>query len=394
MIIALLMMLVGLLASITASQLYGLRLGGVIIVPLVAVYLLRSFGTFPIFILSTVSAYISVRFVKTRIPLYGRQLFIFSIIVGSLVPIITVELLNLELGLTDNIADVEFIGSVLPGIAAYNFHRLNIEKRTNDAVLSLAVLLFLVLFGIALAITIGRTPLADALPPLLLGPESDMAATLGITVNRGSLPVLTSNRFVLFVAALGIFLSESIRTRYGLRLTGVIALPIIVFISFRNAVLLPVWVVATALAYVAIKTIHWWTLIYGRALLAFAVIAGLLATAGVIPTLPIQHGLLPFFSGILAGVAAYNVHKMASAERPATVAVSVAVFVILLFTARLAVVPPPRGVLTTVTVLYLRIGGALLLPGLLMLARLEYIRPPASTVTLTNKMRQQSRNEE
>jgi hypothetical protein len=128
MIIALLMMLVGLLASITASQLYGLRLGGVIIVPLVAVYLLRSFGTFPIFILSTVSAYISVRFVKTRIPLYGRQLFIFSIIVGSLVPIITVELLNLELGLTDNIADVEFIGSVLPGIAAYNFHRLNIEK--------------------------------------------------------------------------------------------------------------------------------------------------------------------------------------------------------------------------------------------------------------------------
>jgi hypothetical protein len=394
MIIALLMMLVGLLASITASQLYGLRLGGVIIVPLVAVYLLRSFGTFPIFILSTVSAYISVRFVKTRIPLYGRQLFIFSIIVGSLVPIITVELLNLELGLTDNIADVEFIGSVLPGIAAYNFHRLNIEKRTNDAVLSLAVLLFLVLFGIALAITIGRTPLADALPPLLLGPESDMAATLGITVNRGSLPVLTSNRFVLFVAALGIFLSESIRTRYGLRLTGVIALPIIVFISFRNAVLLPVWVVATALAYVAIKTIHWWTLIYGRALLAFAVIAGLFATAGVIPTLPVQHGLLPFFSGILAGVAAYNVHKMASAERPATVAVSVAVFVILLFTARLAVVPPPRGVLTTVTVLYLRIGGALLLPGLLMLARLEYIRPPASIVTLTNKMRQQSRNEE
>jgi len=40
------LLLCGLVAGTIAAQLYGLRLGGVLIVPLVAVYLLRSFGTF------------------------------------------------------------------------------------------------------------------------------------------------------------------------------------------------------------------------------------------------------------------------------------------------------------------------------------------------------------
>jgi len=46
MLIATAVLLCGLVAGTIAAQLYGLRLGGVLIVPLVAVYLLRSFRTF------------------------------------------------------------------------------------------------------------------------------------------------------------------------------------------------------------------------------------------------------------------------------------------------------------------------------------------------------------
>jgi len=62
-------LLCGLVAGTIAAQLYGLRLGGVPIVPLVAVHLLRSFGTFPVFVLSTVAAYAPISYIKTRLPL-------------------------------------------------------------------------------------------------------------------------------------------------------------------------------------------------------------------------------------------------------------------------------------------------------------------------------------
>lgn len=147
MLIATAVLLCGLVAGIIAAQLYGLRLGGVLIVPLVAVYLLRSFGTFPVFVLSTVAAYASISYIKTRLPLYGRQLFVLSIFIGALVPVTIVELLVAGVGAETAITDVEFLGSVLPGIAAYNFHRLDTEQRVLDGVVSLAVLLFLVVVG-------------------------------------------------------------------------------------------------------------------------------------------------------------------------------------------------------------------------------------------------------
>lgn len=130
MLIATTVFLLGLLAGIGAVQLFGLRLGGVIIVPLVAVYLLRSFATFPVFVLSTLAAYLSLSYTKRRLPIYGRQLFLLAIVVGALVPLTVVELLSLGLGVERTLSEVEFIGSVLPGVAAYNFHRLEPERRS------------------------------------------------------------------------------------------------------------------------------------------------------------------------------------------------------------------------------------------------------------------------
>jgi len=259
MLIATAVLLCGLVAGTIAAQLYGLRLGGVLIVPLVAVYLLRSFGTFPVFVLSTVAAYASISYIKTRLPLYGRQLFVLSIFIGALVPVTIVELLVAGVGAETAITDVEFLGSVLPGIAAYNFHRLDTEQRVLDGVVSLAVLLFLVVVGIGLTFLVGLSPLAGTLPPLLLAPESDIALAFGLTVDRPPLPVITSNSLSLVLVLAGMAIAELVRFRYQLRVAGIIVVPLVVLITFRNGMLLPVWMLATVGAYGSIQLVHWWT---------------------------------------------------------------------------------------------------------------------------------------
>jgi hypothetical protein len=375
MLIATTVLLLGLLVGIVVAQLYGLRLGGVIIVPLVAVYLLRSFATFPIFLLSTIAAYVSLYYIKRRIPIYGRHLFLLAILTGALVPILVIELITSGFGVERTLSEVEFVGSVLPGIAAYNFHRLDPERRVTDGILSLAVLLLLVIVGIVLTIFVGLTPLSTVLPPLLLSPESDIAVSLGLTVQRPTLPVIASTQLTLGLVMLGMAIAELMRSRYGLRLAGVIVLPLVALIAFRNEFLLPVWVVSVALAYVGISILHRWTLIYGRVLLAFGVIVGILTTISLVTIIPVRHGLLPFFIGLLAGITAYNFHVVPPAERLATVAVTIGALVGVIFVARLFIIPSPRGLLVAVTATDLRIGGALLVPAGIALIQLERIRP-------------------
>jgi len=374
MIIATTILLVGLLAGIAAAQIEGLRLGGVIVVPLVAVYLLRSFGTFPVFLLSILAAYVTVDYVKRRLPLYGRTLFVFAVFVGALVPLTVLELISLGFDDASLSTEVEFVGSVLPGIAAYNFHRLSVEKRTLDAVVSIAVLLLLVVVGIGLTIFVGLTPLSGLLAPLLLSPESDIAVAFGLVVDRPPLPVIASNRVTVGLLALGMVLGEVIRARYGLRIGGVIVVPLLVLISFRNAWLLPVWVVSVAVVYLGVQFIHRWTLLYGRVLLAVGIILGLFCTISAATVVPVRHGLLPFFVGLLAGVAAYNIHILPPAERWPSVFVTCGVLVVVTTVARLLIIPAPSGILQQVTVPSLLVGALLLVPALRELYLLERIR--------------------
>lgn len=386
MLIATAVLLCGLVAGIIAAQLYGLRLGGVLIVPLVAVYLLRSFGTFPVFVLSTVAAYASISYIKTRLPLYGRQLFVLSIFIGALVPVTIVELLVAGVGAETAITDVEFLGSVLPGIAAYNFHRLDTEQRVLDGVVSLAVLLFLVVVGIGLTFLVGLSPLAGTLPPLLLAPESDIALAFGLTVDRPPLPVITSNSLSLVLVIAGMAIAELVRFRYQLRVAGIIVVPLVVLITFRNGMLLPVWMLATVGAYGSIQLVHWWTLLYGRVLLAFGIIVSILTTVSLVSVVPVIHGVLPFFVGLLGGVTAYNIHVVPPRERPATIAVIAGTLVTVGFIARLLVTPPPTGLLTEVTVQQLQLGAVIVLLALAVLANLERIEPPQSVSNPTEPM--------
>jgi hypothetical protein len=371
MLVATSMMVVGLLVGVAAAQLAGLRLGGVIVVPLLSVYLLRSFGSFPIFLASVIAAYVTLHVVKSRLLLFGRPLFLVAIVVGTLVPLTMFELFAVQFEIRAAINEVEFLGSILPGIAAYNFHRLEQDRRILDMVWSLAVILFLVVVGIGLVIVVGLTPLAEALPPVLLSNESDIARAFGLTVGRPYLPVIASHRVTFGLVVLGTVLSELARIRYGYRIAGVIVLPLVVLAAFRSGSMLGLWIAVTVLSYVGIVFVNRWTLLYGRVLLSMSVVFGVLATSSVTPVLDVQNGLLPFFVGILAGVSAYNLHVVPPVERRETIALGTSVFVIIAGVARLFIVPLPAGILSDVASSHLLVGGVLLLPGLLVVYRAE-----------------------
>lgn len=367
--------LLGLLGGVAASQLGGLRLGGVVIVPLLAVYTLRSFGTFPVLLMSVVGSYLSLRVVSRRLLLYGRPLFIVAVLTGGLVPLFVYVFATLGAGPRAVVSELGFIGSVLPGIAAFNIHRLPRDRRVVDALWSVALLIFLVVVGIGLVVGVGLTPLATVTPPVLLAPESDIARAFGLVVEGSAHPAALPFPRELGTVGLGFLLSEVARSRWGLRTGGLVVLPVLVLFGFRNAWLLPVLLLAATLAYLGIQLLHSWTLIYGRALLSVSVIFGLLTVVSVVPALPFGNGLLPFFTGIFGGVGAYKLHVVAPAERRPALVVAGGVFVLLAGSARLLLTPLPGGLLEQVAPAHIAAGVVVLALAAREGSRLEAVRP-------------------
>jgi hypothetical protein len=378
MLIATTLMILGLLGGIIAAQLRALRLGGVVIVPLFAVYILRSFGTFPVFVMSVIGGYASLWIVKRRLLLYGRSLFIIAIASSGMVPLLIYILITFGFGPQGVVTELGFIGSVLPGIAVYNFHQLEPEKRTLDAVWSLTLLLFLVVVGIGLVIFVGLTPLRTATPPVLLGPRSDIANAFGLVVEGFAHPVILPFPKEIGMLGLGMALSEGVRARWGLRVGGIIVLPLLVLFAFRNAVLLPLYLGAVLVSYIGIQLLHYWTLIYGRVLLSMSVILGLLVVISVVPVLSFENGLLPFFIGVVGGVSSYNFHVVAPAERRASAVVACGCFVLLAGVARLFLTPFSGGILVEVTSVHIAIGLAVVGLSLWEVYQIERLIPDES----------------
>ncbi len=377
MIVATTLMLLGLLGGIVAAQLRGNRLGGVIIVPLFAIYTLRTFGTLPVLLLSVAGGYVSVEIVKRRLFVYGRSLLLLSLVTSGLVSLLAYAFFRVGADAGATIPHLGFVGSVLPGIAAYNFHRLDRDEQILDALWALALLLFLVVVGIGMVALVGLTPLATVTPPVMLAPGSDIARAFGLVVTTAAHPVILPFPKVLAMLGLGLLFSEGARKRWGLRIGGIIVLPLLVLVAFRDATLLWVYLALTAGVYLSLQGFNWLTLIYARVLLSMGLILGLLTALTVVSTTSLSNGLLPFFIGILASVTAYNLHCTARAERRSAVVVAAAGFVALAAIARLFLTPQPGGLLLNVTPIDVLVGAVVLALACWELYRLESIRPPA-----------------
>lgn len=372
MLAATVVTVLGLLAGVTATQLRGLRLGGVVVVPLLAVYTLYSVRTFPVFVLSVAVAYLALSFVKRRTLVHGRPLFVIALVTGALVPVTTIGLWRLLFDPAGSLSPIQFVGSILPGIAAYNYHRLEPARRFEDAAWSVGATLGLVWIGGLVATTVYVLELSVG-PPVLLTTGSDVGRLLGATTGDPGM-VLDRATGTLLVSA-GLVLAEAVRRRWGVRPGGVIALPLVALFALGDARIVAVFLCATLAAFAGVSGVHRWTLLYGRVLMSAAVLVGLLATLAVTAWWGIAVGTHAFLAGVLAGVAGYSLHVVAPAERRAAVASGCLLFVATLAVARAVATPPPGGLLRTVGPVDLLVLGVVVAACLRECYRLEVAIP-------------------
>ncbi|PSQ58670.1 hypothetical protein BRD18_05255 [Halobacteriales archaeon SW_7_71_33] len=353
--ISALVLVVGVIAVAAVTQSLGYRLGGTITVPVLAVYTLWDFMMLPVFLLSTVTAYLGLWLFRRRTLIYGRNEFVAAILIGSLVPLATLFIIT-EVGA--GTSEVAFIGSVLPGLAAYNLHSVDPELRRPDVVAT--AVLFVGLFGLGWLLV---TPdllvrYGTATPPVLFSRASDIARYKGVAATYPLVPVIVPRTIAVSLFAAGFALSELLRERYGVRV-GVIVPVLLAIYLLASRWLLVAYVVLTLLSFVGAQVVHHLTLRYGRVLLGLTVA---LAVALVLPLsvwLPVDRGLSAVFVGVLAGVTAYNAHASPPIERRLVCPLQLAVFVPSVLVARLFATPLEQGVPQTLGPVTLGTAGLL-----------------------------------
>lgn len=369
MIIATLVVAIGLTVGAWAATTRGYRLSGVVVISLLAVYTLIDVSALPVFVLSTVLAYVGILVIQDRWLVYGRRLLLIAIVLGAVVPLLIFALLNLGVGQSTEFREFEFLGSILPGIAAYNFYRVDSDRRPRELLASAGLLAGLVAVGATVLVLWANSPCitcsvfgtgaANYVTPLLLRSGTDVAILLGLQTSPGPIAV-GSLGDVTAVVLLGLVLAEGSRSRWGLRPAGVIALPLIVLFALRLWWVLPLYVAVALVSYAGIKAINARTMLYGRALLSISSVIGVLTAAVVLGAFGLPSDLAVFFAGLLGGIGAYNFHVVPPRDRPANAAVTGGILVGLFVVARALIVPAPSGIATTVSVSHVLISGAVL----------------------------------
>lgn len=389
MIITALIVALGFLIGAWAATVRGYRLGGVVVVPLLVVYTLINFANLPIFLLGTAIAYVGVSYVQHRWLVYGRRLLLMSIIIGMVIPVVLFVFPDI---LGDNapvVTEIEFLGSILPGIAAYNFYREDRELRVRDATACVGLFAFLYAVGVV-ALVLWSTPPCVTCPylpgqpsayvsPLLLTSPSDIAGLLGYETTPPS-PVIGTVGTVTVVTVVGLVLSELSRARLGFRPVGVITLPLIALFALRVWWTIPLYLATGAITMVALVLIHRLTLLYGRALLSLAGIVSVLIALGEMILFGLPEPAVVFFTGLFGGIGAYNIHVVAPSEKLKSLAIDGGIFVVVFGLARLFVAPLPTGLTTTVTSFHLITGGLVLTISVLVWLSIERNQPSKQAV--------------
>lgn len=365
MILSALLILLGLLLGITATQLWDLRLSGVIVVPLFAIYTLYDIASLPVLLGSVVIAYWGLTVVTERTLLFGRQLLYVGILFGALVPF-GIIVVTRTFGVFAYSLEMYALGSILPGIAAYNMHRVDRERLIDDIVASVSAYLGLIAIGVAFVSQTTAVWLGDW-SPVLFSSGADVAQYRDATISVSEFgavhdPVVGSGAVLL-----GLLVAMAVETGWRLRLFGIIALPLLALFFVADPLTLPFYVGCLGATALCLRVLHQQTLLYGRVLLSLSVVIAVLLALPVAMTIAVPgHYLL--FVALLAGIGAYNVHRLARVELKRSIALSVMVLsgFVLLVTAASGSPFDPQGTMWLV-------AAAILcsVPGAVVAVRLE-----------------------
>jgi hypothetical protein len=370
-------MVFGLVIVATLSQAGGYRLGGVLVLPLLVIYTFREPVGLPIFVVATAAAWGALWVLREFTLAHGRRVFLVAVTAGALASVVGAVVSGVVLPDVVGYADTEVVGSIFPGIAAYNLMRVDEENRLRDVTAFVGSYLGLLLLGMVALPTLRG--IWATTPPFVLLSTSGIPQWLGVepvpTTFRSGVP----EWFTVGLLLVDVSVYELVRSRYDLRLAGIVLIPLLaVFAADYGAVPL-VYAVGATVVFVLVSVLHWLSLLYGRNLLAVALVSGVLYSLvfGAVREFQLAGSTL-FFTGVFTGIGAYNLHRTAPRNRGANVRLSAGLFVVfygaivaLDFGSAAAVLPTARGV-------NLLVAAAVLGLATLSLYRLERSVPDAA----------------
>lgn len=384
MLVAALVLVLGFLSVAYVTQSRGLRLGGTIVVPVLALYTLKNFIALPVFLVSTALAWAALWAAKQYTLVYGRDELVVSIVAGSVLPLGLLFLGDLVgLSAVLNLRGAVFLGSILPGLAAFNSQQMKPGYRRQDALFGFAIYLGLLFVGAVLISPRLAPTLAPHTPLVLFAETSDIAVFRGAIVEGELFPILISRPLAVGVLVGAFLLSELARDRFGVR-AGVITLGLLAIYAPASRWLLVLFLLVTVVVATVIATLHRTTLLYGRVLIGLGAAMAVAVTVPLTLALPVVRGLSAVFVAILAGVTAYNRHVTPPRERRMQLPVSLAVFAPLFLVSRVLSDASPRGLLADVSTLpWLAIGVVVVTVGAYLLLRVYRIEQPSDEAVLS-----------
>jgi hypothetical protein len=373
-IVASILSIIGFVLTAAVTQTKGLRLGGAILVPTLVVYALKDFTTLPVFVLSTAVAYFILWQAKERTLVYGRDEFLVALAGGALVPMIGYFALVTFWPAVLEVNPLVFVGSILPGLAAYNVAQTKPEYRRQDLLYTAGLIVGLVLLGGVLIAPPTARAVGD-LTPLILFAETSDVATLRDAVVAGYLaPNIDVRSTIVLFFLVGMALSELVRREFGIRI-GIISMALLALFSLVSRWLLVLFLLSFAVSLAAVWLIHLSTLLYGRVLLSLGCGVGSVAALLLALELPIIRGFSALFVGVIAGVMAYAIHTTPPRERRQQPFLAVGTFLGMLLLIRAVVDPFRRGLLQEFTAIHVAVAGLTIVACLAIAYRLRIPKP-------------------
>ena len=339
MLIAVLLGVIGILLVIILTQFFGYRLGGVIVVPVLAVYTCKNFLMLPLFLAGAIIAYLGLRYLQKKTMIYGRDELVATLLLGSVLPVMALFFMK---GVGYDLTDVVFFGSILPGLAAYNYSRIKPEYRLHDAMASVGIFAGLLAIAWFLVNPANSDAIGMLTPAILFSPTSDLALLKNAAVDTYPAPAIIDrfSAFILFMVSL--VLSEFVRKVSGIRV-GVVSMAILAIFSIENKWFFALYFINLFASFIGISLIQKATLIYGRNLIGLGTCISLLLTIPLVFIFPVSRGLSIFFLGLIAGLNAYNLHVTPPAERKLFVPLQLSLLAPLIVLARALGEGQPQG---------------------------------------------------
>ena len=372
-------MIIGLTLGALAAQLKSYRLGGVMVLPILAIYTLREFFTPVIFIIGTVAAWISLWVLQEYTLNYGRRLFLSAVSTGVIATILTGFVLSQVFPNQLSFETAEAITSIFPGITAFNLMRVSPGNRRAELLIIGCSYLALIAVGVLL-LWLFPTFVTQT-PPFLTLQISDITAWIELRPQGSPHSRVIPGWIVLIILPISIFIYEGFRQRYDHRLVGIVIIPTLGLFTVQSSSVVIFYTLGATIIYYFITYIQYMTLFYGRVLLTVSILLGTIYSLifGVFfSQLVLIPGVSLFFTGIFVGIGAYNLNRVSRKTRLAHIRIDAGLFVISYTLLFFLIDIPVTGLLHDNLVFYIFVGVMIVALAVIEMYRLEQSIPDAT----------------